>query len=69
MGSDVGTVEVNAKSSGSQANGEVATGCAVCTHVWAEHDEIAARYCNATVAGKFTRGCVCTTRATGKPPC
>ncbi|HEY7594482.1 MAG TPA: RGCVC family protein [Actinophytocola sp.] len=64
----MGTVEVNAKSSGPQANREVATGCAVCTHAWTEHDEIAARYCNATVAGKFTRGCVCTTDATVKPP-
>lgn len=43
-------------------------GCPVCAHVWTEHDTIAARYCIATVAGKFDRGCVCTTDATVKPP-
>jgi hypothetical protein len=42
------------------ANGEVATGCAVCPHPWTFHDQIAARYCTATVQGKFNRGCVCT---------
>ena len=48
---------------------EVAEGCAVCPHPWAFHDRIAARYCTATVAGKFSRGCVCTTYpdSTGAP--
>jgi hypothetical protein len=45
---------------GQGANGEVASGCAVCPHPWPTHDRIAARFCTATVAGKFTRGCVCT---------
>ena len=45
---------------GHAANGEVATGCAACPHPWTTHDAIAARYCTATVAGKFSRGCVCT---------
>jgi len=39
---------------------EVATGCAACPHAWDFHDRIAARFCTATIAGKFTRGCVCT---------
>jgi hypothetical protein len=42
------------------AVGEVATGCAACPHSWDLHDRIAARFCTATVAGTFTRGCVCT---------
>jgi hypothetical protein len=46
--------------SGHTANGEVATGCAACPHPWTNHDRIAARFCTATVAGKFSRGCVCT---------
>lgn len=57
------TAGTRAKSSGPQA-----AGCAVCAHVWTEHDAIAARYCTATVAGEFDRGCVCTTDATVEPP-
>jgi hypothetical protein len=34
--------------------------CAVCPHPWTFHDRIAARYCTATIAGQFSRGCVCT---------
>jgi hypothetical protein len=52
-------IELNADFSGHGANGEVATGCAVCPHPWTTHDRIAARFCTATVAGKFSRGCVC----------
>ncbi len=48
--------------SGPQANGEVATGCSVCAHPWTAHDPIAARFCDATAAAGFRRGCVCTTR-------
>ncbi len=62
------TTEVHATSSGPQTSGEVAAACAVCAHSWAEHDTIAARFCNATVAGKFERGCVCTTHPTFTPP-
>ncbi|MFL6143191.1 MAG: RGCVC family protein [Labedaea sp.] len=40
-------------------DGEAVTGCAVCPHPWIGHDQIAARYCTATVAGKFNRACVC----------
>ena len=36
-----------------------ARGCAACPHPWATHDAIAARFCAATVVGKFSRGCVC----------
>ncbi|HEV8555338.1 MAG TPA: RGCVC family protein [Actinophytocola sp.] len=38
----------------------LATECAVCPHPSAFHDRIAARFCAATVAAKFSRGCVCT---------
>jgi hypothetical protein len=34
--------------------------CATCPHPAADHDPIAARFCAATVAGGFSRGCVCT---------
>jgi hypothetical protein len=34
--------------------------CAVCPHPWQLHDRISARFCTATVAGQFSRGCVCT---------
>ncbi|GAB3439589.1 RGCVC family protein [Actinophytocola sediminis] len=33
--------------------------CAACPHPRSEHDRIAARFCSATVAGDFSRGCVC----------
>ncbi|HEY0452485.1 RGCVC family protein [Actinophytocola sp.] len=54
--------DAHANVSGPQANGQVATGCAVCPHPWPDHDAIAARYCNATAAvnGQQGRGCVCT---------
>ncbi|MBB5889932.1 RGCVC family protein [Kutzneria kofuensis] len=35
--------------------------CPVCPHPAETHDEIGARYCAATAAGKFDRGCVCVT--------
>jgi len=34
--------------------------CVTCPHPTAEHDPISTRFCGATVAGGFTRGCVCT---------
>jgi hypothetical protein len=33
--------------------------CNVCPHPLAGHDPIGLRYCRATLAGAFTRGCVC----------
>lgn len=39
---------------------EVTAGCGVCPHPWPAHDQIAARFCTATDAGGFNRGCVCT---------
>lgn len=33
--------------------------CAVCPHPCAAHDRIGLRYCAATAAGAFSRGCVC----------
>lgn len=53
-------INVTPDISGHTANNEVATGCAVCPHPWTAHDQIAARFCNATATGKFSRGCVCT---------
>lgn len=37
----------------------VVTACAVCPHPAESHDVIARRFCTATRAGAFTRGCVC----------
>ena len=34
--------------------------CAACGHRWDTHDDIAARYCAATVVSRASRGCVCT---------
>ncbi|WIY00742.1 RGCVC family protein [Amycolatopsis mongoliensis] len=34
--------------------------CAVCPHPIEAHDTIARRFCAATKAGMFNRGCVCT---------
>lgn len=36
--------------------------CGSCAHLRSEHDEIAARYCAATLVGKSVRGCVCVPR-------
>ncbi len=33
--------------------------CATCPHPMADHDPISARFCVATAAGGFNRGCVC----------
>jgi hypothetical protein len=48
-----------------QAEDAVATAaapaCAGCPHALDTHDAIALRYCRATVAGAFDRGCVCRT--------
>ncbi|MBV8933378.1 MAG: RGCVC family protein [Kutzneria sp.] len=33
--------------------------CPVCPHPADTHDEIGAKYCAATAAGNFERGCVC----------
>lgn len=34
--------------------------CTACGHPQAAHDAIAARFCTATTASYFARGCVCT---------
>jgi hypothetical protein len=35
--------------------------CAACPHPMAAHDAIGTRFCSATAAGGFARGCVCST--------
>ena len=45
--------------SGTAPDEKVAQGCAACPHRWAAHDEIGARFCAATLVGRFSRGCVC----------
>ena len=35
------------------------TACAACPHSVESHDMIARRFCTATQAGAFNRGCVC----------
>jgi hypothetical protein len=52
--------EVTPDVSRDTASGEVTTECAVCPHPRTFHDRIATRYCTATIAGQFSRGCVCT---------
>ncbi|HYQ65242.1 RGCVC family protein [Actinophytocola sp.] len=39
--------------------GETSLACSACAHPWAEHDQIAARFCTATMVGHHDRGCVC----------
>jgi hypothetical protein len=39
--------------------GQPIVACSACGHPWAEHDQIAARFCAATTAGRHDRGCVC----------
>jgi hypothetical protein len=53
-------VAVTTDVSGSAPGNEVTTECGVCPHPWPAHDQIAARFCTATVAGGFSRECVCT---------
>jgi hypothetical protein len=35
------------------------TACPACAHPLADHDAIGVRFCRATVAGAFERGCIC----------
>jgi hypothetical protein len=35
--------------------------CPACAHPLAQHDTIGARFCQATLAGSLSRGCVCRT--------
>jgi hypothetical protein len=51
--------------SGQVLDTEAAGGCVACPHPTTTHDRISARFCAATVVGKFSRGCVCP--PTGKP--
>lgn len=44
--------------SDTSVDGEAA--CPACQHPRADHDPIALRFCTATAAGGFNRGCVCT---------
>lgn len=44
----------------SSIDGDVATSCTACAHPMTAHDQIAIRFCNATIAGRHNRGCVCT---------
>lgn len=37
-----------------------ASACGACAHPRSSHDRIATRFCSATDAGGFSRGCVCT---------
>ncbi|WP_143101918.1 RGCVC family protein [Amycolatopsis marina] len=53
----------DARSSASGSSEHVANGCAACDHPLSTHDQIAARFCRATAAGSYRRGCVCTARS------
>lgn len=45
-----------------RSDGQPPAACSACAHPWAEHDQIAARFCAATTVGHHERGCVCTVR-------
>ncbi|WP_020671981.1 RGCVC family protein [Amycolatopsis nigrescens] len=45
--------------SGVDAESKVDATCPACSHPREAHDSISLRYCAATVAGAFDRGCVC----------
>jgi hypothetical protein len=40
--------------------------CAACAHAMADHDAIGTRFCSATLAGGYARGCVCVGGTTEK---
>jgi hypothetical protein len=40
-------------------SGQTEAKCPVCPHARDAHDVISTRYCDATVANGFSRGCVC----------
>jgi hypothetical protein len=42
--------------------------CAACPHLLADHDAIGSRFCQATVDGGISRGCVCGGGAGGLAP-
>ncbi|MFF1607646.1 RGCVC family protein [Amycolatopsis sp. NPDC058278] len=46
-------------SGATETGGTAAAACAACRHAQHTHDPIARRFCTATVAGGFNRGCVC----------
>ena len=43
-------------------------GCAACAHLLTDHDAIGSRFCQATVDGDISRGCVCQADVGGLPP-
>ena len=43
------------------AGPEAEAACDMCRHPTANHDPIAARYCDATRANALSRGCICRT--------
>ena len=47
------------KTTGSRSDGQAPAACSACAHPWAEHDQIAARFCAATTVERHNRGCVC----------
>ncbi|MGQ0837261.1 RGCVC family protein [Actinokineospora sp.] len=53
------TTELNPSDTVQDTEDDMTGACAVCPHPWAAHDRIAARFCTATIAGKYGRGCVC----------
>ncbi|MEU4519081.1 RGCVC family protein [Amycolatopsis sp. NPDC024027] len=42
-----------------ETGGTAMVACAACQHARHTHDPVARRFCTATVAGGFNRGCVC----------
>lgn len=62
------TTQAGPDISETNAHGQTGAACAACSHVWSSHDQIAARFCTATVVGKYSRGCVCTSESASAAP-
>lgn len=53
------TIDTKPATSETDAGDRADLVCAVCPHPLKAHDRIGLRYCTATAAGSFSRGCVC----------
>ncbi|MGH3860000.1 RGCVC family protein [Actinokineospora sp.] len=53
------TIDTRVTNSEASADSLPSAACPACSHEWSAHDQISARYCKATAAGSYSRGCVC----------
>lgn len=59
FGSGMPTTDVHTNDTGARIDERQVADCAACAHLRADHDPISLRFCEATVAGSYQRGCVC----------